>query len=441
MLRSGVLRGAASSWRAEVSLAEILEHARSIRIIDCHEHLMTPQRRREKDTDLFDVLHYLESDLISSGMPVWLSDEESPLSDEEKAREFLKYWPKTENTTYARVIRTALRDLYGFDDFTLDGVLALNEKVLAATRDPGWYREVLDHRSGIDLVLTLTLATEGRPVEPVDFEMFRPVMFFDRAVLPRTVADLRLLERDTGASVTTLKDYLRALDDLFEQYLSFGMVATKLGIAYRRTLNVGNPGFREAEKPLGGLIGSEELSWEQLKPLQDYLIRHVIRRSIESDLPIQVHTGHQEPSVTKDGNVITNSRVSELVPLLLEHREARFVLLHSGFPYHQEYLSIAKNFPNVYADLSWLYIISPTAARTVLRQMIEMVPRSKVIGFGGDFKHVEGTYAHSILARETLARVLIEKVEEGAMSGKSARRYLDLVLRENPLDIYDLSRT
>nr|WP_255654887.1 amidohydrolase family protein [Cohnella sp. REN36] len=219
------------------------------------------------------------------------------------------------------------------------------------------------------------------------------------------------------------------------------MVATKLGHAYWRTLASGKPTFDEAERVFNRLLASrleEGLSQAETVPLQDYLIHHIIRRSVVYDLPIQIHTGHHETSVSGNGNVITHSNVEGLIPLFHAYPEAKFVLLHGGFPYHQAYLSIAKNFPNVYADFTWLYIISPTAAKTILHQSIEMVPANKIQGFGGDYNHIEGTYAHLQLARRIVGETLSEKVEQGALREEEAIAFAERIFRGNLIEIYRL---
>ena len=97
-----------------------------------------------------------------------------------------------------------------------------------------------------------------------------------------------------------------------------------------------------------------------------------------------------------------------------------------------------KNFPNVYANLCWVYIISPYAARRILSEWIETLPSNKIFAFGGDYLFVEGAYAHAKIARDNIARVLTEKIEEGYFSSTDAVDFANKILRENPLEIYQL---
>lgn len=411
------------------------DYVNAIRIIDGHEHLATPQIREKENHDLFSLLHYLDSDFYSAGMKAGALGRQSPLSVEEKSALFMTYWQKTKNTTYARMFRTAMEDLYGLSEWNVKGLLEANEKVVQATHNPNWYDHVMVEKSGIDLAFTLIQTTN------LAYERFRPIMFMDFTFKLRTLKDIASVQRMSGVTVHSLRHYLDAVDTLLYKYVQEGMVATKFGHAYWRSLCTGKPSFHEAELVFNRLLGctlEESLSQAELLALQDYLIHFIIQRSTAYGLPIQIHTGHHEVSVSSNGNTITNSNVELLIPLLLEYTDAKFVLLHGGYPYYLPYLSIVKNFPNVYADMTWVYIISPTAAKQIMHQFIEMVPMTKIQGFGGDYNYIEGTYAHQKLARKVVADVLVEKVADGALDESEAMAYADHIFRKNLIDIYQL---
>ena len=120
-------------------MSSIHEYVNQLRIIDGHEHLATPQIRKKENQDFFSLMHYLDSDLDHGR--AWRAARlpTKARTDEERAAIFLKYWERTNNTTYARMFRRAMQDLYGFDDWTVNGILAVNEKVKAATHNPNWY--------------------------------------------------------------------------------------------------------------------------------------------------------------------------------------------------------------------------------------------------------------------------------------------------------------
>ncbi|MGO4271153.1 hypothetical protein AB4Z22_15130, partial [Paenibacillus sp. TAF58] len=225
------------------------DYVNRIRIIDGHEHLATPQIRKRENHDLFSLLHYLDSDFYSAGMKMGALGRESSLDVEQKASMFMDYWHKTKNTTYARMFRTAMEDLYELSEWNVKGLLEANEKVTQATHNPNWYEHVMAQKSGIDLAFTLIQTTK------LTYERFRPIMFMDFTFKLRTLKDITSVERMSGVTVYQLRQYLEAVDTLLHKYVQEGMVATKLGHAYWRSLSCSKPTFHEAELAFNRLLG------------------------------------------------------------------------------------------------------------------------------------------------------------------------------------------
>jgi predicted TIM-barrel fold metal-dependent hydrolase len=223
---------------------------------------------------------------------------------------------------------------------------------------------------------------------------------------------------------------------VLQGYLADGAVGIKIGMAYRRIIRFEKVARADAERLFNRIAThlGEGLSWEEARPLQDYIIHEIIRAAIERNLPIQIHTGLQEGNE----NILSNSNPMHLVNLFIEYREAKFDLFHGGYPYTGEALALAKNFPNVYLDLCWLHIISPAAGARMLHEAIETVPANKIFAFGGDFIIPEGAYGHSVIARKVVTDVLTEKVMDGYLTEDEALRLARLILRENPATLYRL---
>jgi len=160
----------------------------------------------------------------------------------------------------------------------------------------------------------------------------------------------------------------------------------------------------------------------------------VIRATIESGLPMQIHTGLQEGNE----NIVTNANPTHLINIFIEYREGRFDLFHGGYPFVHEWVSLAKNFANVYADLCWVHIISPEIGRRLLHELIEAVPGNKIMAFGGDAVTVEIAYGHSVMARRVVTRVLSEKGAEGYLDENEAVTLSRRILRENPAALFRL---
>ena len=158
----------------------------------------------------------------------------------------------------------------------------------------------------------------------------------------------------------------------------------------------------------------------------------VVQQVAEHRLPMQIHTGLQ----AGNQNHVSWTNPSHLSGLLNQYPQVRFDLFHGGYPYGSEFASIAKNLPNVYPDLCWLHIIAPGVAKRALHELIETVPANKILGYGGDFFHVEGAYAHAQMARAITAEVLAEKVEQGYLREEEARVLLDCILYRNGKELF-----
>ena len=76
------------------------------------------------------------------------------------------------------------------------------------------------------------------------------------------------------------------------------------------------------------------------------------------------------------------------------------------------------------------------AARRALDEYLETVPLNKLLAFGGDYKHVELTYAHAKMARWAIAQVLAAKVENGFCTEQEAREIGRMILYENAARLF-----
>jgi len=93
-------------------------------------------------------------------------------------------------------------------------------------------------------------------------------------------------------------------------------------------------------------------------------------------------------------------------------------------------------FPNVWIDFCWAHVVSPPSARAALHLLLETVPANKILGFGGDYRYVELSYAHSVMARRNIAQVLAEKVQAGLCTEAQALALARRLLSENAAALF-----
>lgn len=434
----------------------IREAVDAVRLVDTHEHIM-PEEGRDRYAVDFGYLfgHYNSSDLVSAGMPPALMEaarlpmhyyrvaynkrrllrrvipvpEREDMSLEERWKAMEPYWEMARSTAYGRMTLIACRDLFGVDDLT-SGTYEELSMAIAASRKPGWYRHVMKEKAKIDVSIVDIQSTD------VDREIFAPVMSLDSFIDIRSRQELGFLETETGMAIHSLDDLVKAMRAALDAYLARGIVAVKCVLAYSRILKFDKVTRHEAEVVFNRIARhlGEGPSFEEAKPLQDYMMHQAIRATIEAGLPMQIHTGLQEGNE----NIITNANPTHLINLFIEYREGRFDLFHGGYPFVHEWVSLAKNFANVYADLCWVYIISPEIGRRLLHELIETVPSNKIMAFGGDSLTVEIAYGHAVMARGVVSRTLSEKVAEGYLNEDEAVALARRILRDNPAALFKL---
>jgi len=155
---------------------------------------------------------------------------------------------------------------------------------------------------------------------------------------------------------------------------------------------------------IGIALDGASLSFEEVNPLQDYMMYRILDLANANHLPFQIHTGLNGRSN------IENSKPTHLVNLFQEYPDMKFIIFHGAYPYGGELSTLAKNFRNVYIDMCWDYIISPSYSERYLNEWLETVPVNKIMAFGGDFFNIEGTYGHLLFAKQIISNVLISKV-------------------------------
>lgn len=422
-------------------LDRLRESIDAISLVDTHEHLVSEPQRLSTPSDLFTLTaDYVTGDLVSSGMPVrimqGLSDTERSL--DARWRDFAPYWNHVRTTGYGRAVLLAARDLFGVDDLSDATYRTLSERMCAANA-PGWYEHVLRERADIEIAANQSIPEfDPTPIEEMDRRFFVPVVCLDDYVAPSSRADLEALEAKCGHSIRRLDDLERALHAAIDRARSAGAVALKVLLAYRRSLRFDSATSADAERVfnrlgrypacwLPDLREPPPVGWDEARPLQDYLVHRLVRRSAEVGLPIQVHTGMQ----FGNGNELSNAHPGLLTNLFIAYPDARFDLFHAAYPFHGVAATLGKTFPNVYVDLCWTHVVSPWMARQILHEWIDTVPANKIFAFGGDASVVEGAYAQARIARENVARVLTEEVEAGDLDEDAARHLARRLLREN----------
>ncbi len=407
-----------TSVAAPALLTGLRAEIEKLDIISTHEHLLSENERLDSKPTFFTLAEqYLGNDLISAGMP----------GPAKTWAEFEPWWRYAKHTGYAQALRIAIRDLYSIGEISAATLPKIDAAIAAANR-PGLYQRVLKEKARIRYGV-LDDYWHGDPVrpDPAFFVLARKMDWFCSAA---KASDIRRMEEVTGIAIPDVRGLKRAVERRLAQSLEAGLVTLKTTLAYSRPLRFEETSEAEAQADFDLLMREPQ----KIAPrrLSDHIFHYVLQLAQDQRLPIQVHTGLQ----AGNGNLLENSRPTQLNNLFLKYPRVTFDLFHLGWPWVTEVAALAKIFRNVTVDFCWAWVISPTAARNALHEMLETVPANKLLGFGGDYRQVELSYAHSRMARAGVAQVLAEKVSAGFCSETEAIDLARLILHDNAARLF-----
>jgi len=403
----------------------------TIKVVNTHEH----QQMREAE-NFYHIAgrSYLAWDL--EGLD-WELINAGKLDEQwDRCGQSLNY---NRSTSFYDQLRRGFHLLYGFDDpyFTKDNIRVLSEKIAENYSNHGrWYNEAFD-KTGFEIMLldqwwdtfntdidtryfalvfrinTLVMAISGRP-ENIHYATKQ---FYEMA-------------EKAGYVIKTLDDYLAFSDYLIKQNLDHNAIALKNSLAYVRTLEYEYILYEKAKILFN--IPVEKRSDEQKKALEDFMFHWIIEKSIEVDLPVQIHTGYGP-------DILENSRPTKLNNLFIRYPNAKFILFHGGYPWTGEYVALAKRFKNVYLDLVWLPQISLEAAVRALDEILDCVPYHKIF-WGGDCHFIEESAGSLEIGRDVVAQVLARRVNRRLMTEDVARDVALKIFRENAIQVFKLQK-
>lgn len=424
---------------------DILEVMEGLQIVDHHDHLsdaLFKENLMEIDLPFFFARGYVRSDLVSSGLsesfyelstvypniPQIFSYLMEGRDESEKTWTQLQpYLEKVRNTIYYQYLLIALRDLYGFESEEFgDDWKEISDKIRAKSKkNPEWALKLLE-RTGVHRVI-LDIAGTGPPsTKIVKDEKLAQVVRMDGFIM----ADMTAIKGFRDEPVRNLEEYLETLDEAFDKVIKAGAVGIKSGLAYQRKIEYHEIPRYKAERIL--TMGLDNVSSEDRRVFQDFMMHEVCKRCAEHKLPYQIHTGIQAGNY----NTISNTDPTYLTNLIRKYPDVKFDIFHGGYPYFRQAGILAKYFPNAYVDGCWLTHISPSAYKQALYEWLEIVPATKIFAWGGDHVIPEHTYASLRMAKELIAEVLASKVMKGRFSMKTALWVAERIMGQNAKEIY-----
>jgi uncharacterized protein len=406
----------------------------AVPVIDTHDHLWPFDRlpayvetEHGKTMTLYGVW--------AAGYYRWIN----PLTPWTPGGKFADWWAKAKHdfanaraTSFYRYMLPAFQDFYGinFDSITDDQAQELNDRLRRNYLDRRWLYEVVTEKANIELMFIDPYwgRFEFRTEYPFGVQVFNVttlVRGFHPTEFKVPADDPYHFAKQKNLPVQSLDDYLVVLDRLFQEAKAKGCVCLKSTLAYQRTLRFEKVAKERAAKTFGQ--PKSELTEQQIKEFEDYLMWRLVELSAKHELPFQIHTGQAR---------IQGSDPMLLVDLIEANPKTKFILFHGGFPWVGETGAIVmRHGSHVWIDSVWLPTLSYTMAKRAYHEWLEVMPSNRIM-WGADDTTAEGIYGATETTRRCVAEVLAEKVTAGDLKEEHALRIGRQILRDNALELF-----
>ncbi len=363
--------------------------------------------------------------LIENSYAGWCNAE--PGKTREQRHLFLK---KVTNRSYFIWLQRSLQELYGFDErLTADNWDEWSETIQAAHRDADHHISVLKKRCGYKKII---LDAYWDPGSDNGFsDLFVPTYRINMYLYGYSNESedhngnnpQRLYKR----RIKDIDSYTTFMREMVEKKRDEGCVALKSALAYDRSID-----FHEVEKSDARKVFKKkatELSNEDIRNFQDYIFFELCKIAGDSKIPFQCHTGLGE---------LDRTNAMQMREAIVKNPDTTFILFHGSYPWLDDLCALIHRYGNVYADLCWLPIISPSAAKRLFHEILEVGNADRIV-WGCDTWTSEESYGSLLAFRSVLAETLSEKVESGYFDIEEARRIAENIMFRNAMDLYGLT--
>lgn len=426
----------AEAWGSVGAMTTALEETiRALPILDVHEHHL-PELYPQPNTGLRELLQQSYAGWAQA-RPYTLPGETRD-ADPMLAAAGPTSWEWLErflhhhgNNACVRSLLQALAELYGHSPITQENWTALDAAIRAQRQRPIGPAEIL-RRAGIQTVITDVYTDPLCDARPVFGPHYRSVLRINALAVgwhptSRDHNDNQahaLLAR-VGVTPRTFDDYVAGLAVLVDTMASRGQVALKNALAYDRGVDFDPPDEALARRAWG----QPDPAPDERKAFGDFVVDRLCQLAGERDIPLQMHLGT---------GLIRGSHPLKAAGLIERHPRTRFLLMHLAYPWSRDLLGLAFVYRNIWLDLTWAPLLSPSHCRLALHEAIEVLPDESRLMIGGDNWHAEETYGAMRTFRRLLTDVLEEKVRSGYFAEADAVRLAGKILHHNAAEFFRL---
>ncbi len=394
------------------SYENILEAIRRVPVVNTHNH------------HLPDALH------AGAGLRYILDNSYTGWTgkapDMADARAIRRYIEENLCNTYYRWLFGALEELYGLA-VTVENFAEIDRRVRRAHENPARHLELLKGVCRFERIVN-----ERQPDPGSDLghpELFAPSFRCD-SYFSGYAADKPdpngFFARATfeNPEIGTIEDYLAEMKRAIARKKEAGCVALKVAIAYERPLDFDEVDVSAARRALN----NPDAGAREVTAFGNLVMRGICEAAAECRLPLQIHTGMGQLNGTNPMRALS---------LICAHPDAKFHLLHGGFPWLDDTLALLHNMKNVWSDTVWIPYLSTHKAVDYIISALEVGGATRLT-WGCDAWVSEDSLGALRAMEHVLARALSHMVDDGAFGIAYAQYLAGRTLRENARDLFGL---
>jgi len=415
----------------------LANHILSLPVFDVHEHHL-PELLRRPDVGLHQLLQQsyagwaqarpytlpgetrdADPMLTTPGNPTW-----------ETIAHILEHHG---SNAFVRSLLSSLAEIYGVGPrITPDNWQKLDAAIRRQHSQPDGVQQILQ-RAGIRRIITDVYTDPLCDARKAFGEDYRSVLRINAFAVgwhpesrDHNDNQAHALFARLGHRVESFEDYCAGLERLVDTLADRGQVALKNALAYDRGVDFDAPDE-----------GAARLAWGQVSPspearkaFGDFVVDRLCRLAGERNIPVQMHLGSA---------LIRGSHPLKAAGLIERHPRTRFLLMHLAYPWSRDLLGMAFVYRNIWLDLTWAPLLSPSHFKLALHEAIEILPDESRMMLGGDNWHAEETYGAFKTARRVLVEVLEKKVATGYFEEADAQRLARKILYDNAAVFFGLA--
>lgn len=416
---------------------DIASYVRDLPLYDVHEHHM-PESLHDRDVGLLKLLEQSYAGWTQA-RPYRLTPDEPPFSLPPERpctwKDVARYVDGSGSNSFVTSLVSALTELYGLDadGITEDTWEELDHEIRRRHASPGWVDDVIV-RAGIERIITDPFSNILLDAPASLGPRYRSVARINCLAVgwhadshDHNGNSAHAIASALGVQVGSFDDYLSLLELFVDTVPGRSQVALKNALAYDRDLLFDAPDEGLARRA----FGKRRPSAAEQKAFGDFVVDRLCALAGERGLPMQMHLGTA---------LVRGSHPMHVAGLIERHPGTRFLLMHLGYPWSRDLLGMAFVYRNIWLDLTWSFLLSPSHFKLALHEAIEVLPDESRLMLGGDAWHVEESYGALALGRRLIGEVLRERLQARSLSEEGSRRLARRILHENARVFFDHPR-